>query len=215
MRSSRFPDPRTAPADEPLAHGGDVEPDTLLEAYTQGIFPWPDQDGYLWWWSPDPRAILPLDGFHVSRSLQRTLRSARFTHTRDQAFADVVASCGQRPDPREGTWITPWLADAFIRMHQLGYAHSVEVWDSHGELVGGVYGLALGGAFMAESMFYRATDASKVALHALIHHLRTQGFALLDVQVPTAHLESLGARTIPRAAYLELLADALAADAHW
>lgn len=205
--AGRFPDPREAPGEEPLAYGGDLEPETLLDAYTHGIFPWPDEGGRLWWWSPDPRAILPLDGFHASRSLRRTLRSGRFRCTEDTAFTQVVRSCAERP---EGTWIVPALARAFQRMHELGHAHSVEVWDADGRLVGGLYGLAVGGAFMAESMFHRADDASKVALWHLTERLRAREFALLDVQLPTEHLASLGAVTVSRAAYLQKLQRALA-----
>lgn len=203
---SRFPDPRESPGDEPLAYGGDLEPDTLLDAYRHGIFPWPDEHGRLWWWSPDPRAVLPLDGFHVSRSLRRTLRSGHLRCTEDTAFTDVVRGCANR---REGTWIVPALARAFQRMHELGHAHSIEVWDEGDRLVGGVYGLAIGGAFMAESMFHRADDASKVALLHLTESLRTRGFALLDVQLPTEHLASLGAISVSRDVYLDLLDAAL------
>lgn len=201
---SRFPDPRTAPADEPLAYGGDLEPETLLDAYAHGIFPWPD-GRRLWWWSPDPRCVIPLDGFHVSRSLRRTLRSGRFRWTADQAFLDVMGACADRG---EGTWITPAYARAFQRMHELGHAHSLEVWDDSGALAGGVYGLALGGAFMAESMFHRATDASKVALYHLVELLKARGFALLDAQMPTPHLQSLGGVSIGRDEYLDRLAAA-------
>jgi len=203
---SRFPDPREAPGDQPLGYGGDLAPETLLDAYGHGIFPWPDADGTLWWWSPDPRAVLPLDGFHVSRSLRRTLRAGRFTLTVDHAFTSVVRACADRP---EGTWIVPAYARAFQRMHELGHAHSVEAWDAEGRLAGGVYGLALGGAFFAESMFHRATDASKVALFHLVQRLRDGGFTLLDVQLPTPHLASLGAVTISREDYLDRLTDAL------
>lgn len=203
--TSRFPDPRESPGDQPLAYGGDLDPETLLDAYTHGIFPWPDGDT-VWWWSPDPRCVMPLDGFHVSRSLARTIRSGRFTATVDHAFTSVVRACADRP---EGTWITPAYARAFQRMHQLGHAHSVEVWTADGALAGGVYGLAVGGAFMAESMFHRVSDASKVALHHLVGFLRARGFALLDVQMPTPHLESLGAVTISRDEYLARLATAL------
>lgn len=206
MSASRFPDPRAGPGEEPLAVGGDLEPETLLDAYSHGIFPWPDDHGRLWWWSPDPRCVVPLDGFHVSRSLRRTLRSGRFTHTVDRAFTDVVRGCADRA---EGTWITPGYARAFQRMHELGHAHSLEVWDGDGRLVGGVYGLALGGAFMAESMFHRVTDASKVALWHLAELLRARGFTLLDAQLPTPHLQSLGAVTIRRDEYLARLAAAL------
>ena len=204
--TSRFPDPRETPGEEPVAYGGDLAPETLLDAYTHGIFPWPDETGRLWWWSPDPRCVLPLDGFHVSRSLRRTLRSGRFRTTVDHAFTSVVRGCADRD---EGTWITPGYARAFQRMHELGHAHSVEVWTADGALAGGVYGLAIGGAFMAESMFHRVSDASKVALHHLVELLRAGGFSLLDVQMPTPHLESLGAVTISRDEYLTRLEQSL------
>lgn len=202
---SRFPDPRAAPADLPLAWGGDLEPATLLDAYAHGIFPWPAGD-LLFWWSPDPRAVLPLEGLHVPRSLRKSLRSGGLAWTTDEAFRDVVAGCADRPG--EGTWITPDMADAYTRLHDLGFAHSVEVWRG-GELVGGVYGVALGAAFMGESMFHRVTDASKVALVRLVEHLRRQGFALFDAQLPTAHLARLGAQEVARADFLDRLAAAV------
>lgn len=202
---SRFPNPRSAPDDAPLAAGGDLEPDTLVDAYSRGIFPWPDAAGHLWWWSPDPRGVLPLTGLHVSRSLRRTLRRSRWETTFDRSFDAVAAACADRPG--QGTWITPAMVRAYGRLHRLGVAHSVEVWDGD-TLVGGLYGVALGGAFMGESMFHRATDASKVALVRLVERLAAGGFVLLDVQLPTAHLASLGAVAVPRAAFLDRLADA-------
>ncbi|MGH8903532.1 MAG: leucyl/phenylalanyl-tRNA--protein transferase [Egibacteraceae bacterium] len=202
-RSSRFPDPWSAPADAPLAWGGNLQPETLLDAYRHGIFPWPASDGTILWWSPDPRAVFPLDGIHVSRSLRRTLRSGRFRCTQNTAFADVVAACADRR--AEGTWITPGMAQAYIRLHQLGHAHSVEVWDAGGALAGGIYGVAVGAAFSGESMFHRATDASKVALVELAARLRAGGFRLLDAQLPTPHLMSMGAVAVSRSAFLELL----------
>lgn len=205
---SRFPDPHSAPADDPLARGGDLEPETLVDAYTHGIFPWPVADGSLYWWSPDPRCIIPLDGLHVSRSLRRRLRQGVFQHSRDQAFDAVVAACADRPG--EGTWILPEMAAAYGRLHRLGWAHSVEVWHD-GALVGGVYGVAVGGVFSGESMFHRATDASKVALVYLVQHLRTRGFSLFDTQVWTPHLDRMGAVTIDRALFLDLLQRAPAA----
>lgn len=208
---SRFPDPRAAPRDAPLAWGGDLEPATLLDAYAHGIFPWPTSDGTVYWWSPDPRAVLPLDGLHISRSLARTLRSGRLRCTLDQAFAAVVAGCADRPG--EGTWITAGTAIAYEELHALGHAHSVEVWDAGRTLVGGLYGVALGGAFMGESMFHRVPDASKVALVHLADRLRGAGFALLDAQVPTPHLERLGARSVRRSEYLRRLEAAMALNA--
>jgi leucyl/phenylalanyl-tRNA--protein transferase len=203
VHRSRFPNPRWVPADAPLAWDGDLEPETLLDAYRHGIFPWPVSDRTICWWSPDPRAVLPLDGIHVSRSLRRTLRSGRFLCTQDTVFAEVVACCADRR--AEGTWITPAMVRAYIRLHQLGHAHSVEVWDAGGVLVGGIYGVAVGAAFSGESMFHRATDASKVALIELVARLRAGGFQLFDAQLPTPHLASMGAVVVPRSVFLRRL----------
>jgi len=202
----RFPDPVLADAEGLLAEGGDLEPSTLIEAYRRGIFPWPVEAHELLWWSPDPRAVLPPGGLRVSRRLARTLRQARFRVTVDAAFADVVAACADR----EATWITPALRAAYVTLHRLGWAHSVEVWSLRGALIGGLYGVAVGALFSAESMFHRVRDASKIALAALDQHARRVGTTLLDVQVPSAHLTSLGALTIPRREYLTRLADAVA-----
>lgn len=203
---SRFPDPRRAPADAPLAWGGDLEPDTLLDAYANGIFPWPS-GGELFWWSPDPRAIIPLDGIRVSRSLRRILDSSRFVTTVDQACQQVIECCADRPG--EGTWITPQMVQSYSRLHDLGRVHSVEVWDGEDErLVGGLYGVTVGGAFIGESMFHRVSDASKVALVRLAAHLREREYVLLDAQLPTDHLARLGAISITRDDYLRRLADA-------
>lgn len=206
---SRFPDPRAAPGDGPLAWGGTTDAATLLDAYSHGIFPWP-HDGIAFWWSPDPRAVIPLDALHVSRSLRRTLKSGRFRCTVDRAFSDVVAACADRPG--EGTWITAELIAGYEGLHARGVAHSVEVWDADERLVGGLYGIALGAAFTGESMFHHATDASKVALVHLVARLRARGFTLLDAQVPTPHLASLGAVPVPRVVFLDALAAARRAD---
>lgn len=205
----RFPDPRRADADGLLAAGGDLEPATLLAAYRQGVFPWPAGGVDLLWWSPDPRAVLPPDGLHVSRSLARTLRRGRFRVTIDAAFDDVVAGCAERRGADEATWITPRIREAYARLHRLGWAHSVEVW-TDGGLAGGLYGVSIGALFAAESMFHRVSDASKVALVALAQHARTVGVQLVDVQMPTPHLASLGAVTISREHYLQALARAVA-----
>jgi leucyl/phenylalanyl-tRNA--protein transferase len=197
----RFPDPAAADPEGLIAQGGDLEPSTLIAAYRQGIFPWPYDEHALLWWSPDPRAIVPLDGLHVSRRLARTLRGSRFRATINAAFAEVVAGCADRDE----TWITSAIREAYVRLHTLGWAHSVEIWEPDGTLAGGLYGVAIGGLFAAESMFHRGRDASKVALVALVEHARRVGVALLDVQMPTPHLTSLGARTIPRAEYLAML----------
>lgn len=199
---SVFPDPRRAPADGPLARGGHLGPDVLVDAYTHGIFPWPLSDGSLYWWSPDPRAIIPLEGFHVSRSLRRTLRSGHLRHTVDRAFAQVVRACAVRPG--EGTWLVPDMISAYTELHRRGIAHSVEVWQG-GRLVGGVYGVAIGGTFSGESMFHRVDDASKVALFHLVGCLQAGRFSVLDVQMWTPHLASLGAVAIDRAVYLDLI----------
>ncbi len=201
----RFPDPARAEPEGLLAEGGDLEPYTLIAAYRAGIFPWPHDEHELLWWSPDPRAILPVDGLHVSRSLARRLRTRRFRVTLNAAFADVVAGCADR----EETWITPAMRTAYERLHTLGWAHSVEVWGPDGTLAGGLYGVAVGALFSAESMFHRARDASKIALVALVEHARRVGLTLLDVQVPSAHLTSLGARTMSRREYLARLAEAV------
>lgn len=201
----RFPDPARADAEGLIARGGDLEPATLVAAYRQGIFPWPYDESAMLWWSPDPRAILPLDALHVSRSLARTLRRGRFRVTLNAAFEEVIDGCAARPE----TWITPAMRAAYVRLHGLGWAHSVEVWGMDGVLAGGLYGVAVGGLFAAESMFHRLTDASKVAVVALVQHARRVGTTLLDVQVPSDHLSTLGARAIARAEYLTRLAAAI------
>lgn len=189
--------------------GGDLEPGTLLAAYRRGLFPMRlHPGGPLGWWSPDPRGILPLDGLVVHRSLRRAAR--RFETTVDLAFGDVIAGCAEGRPP--GEWIDDSFVEAYTRLHELGWAHSVEVWIPGAEprLVGGLYGVAVGGLFAGESMFHRERDASKVALMALVRRLRAGGGVLLDVQWCTPHMASLGAIEVSRAAYLRLLADAVA-----
>ena len=208
MASTTFPDPARADSEGLIAVGGDLTPRRLLSAYRQGIFPYYDHSTPILWWSPDPRAIIELDGLHVSRRLARTLRSGKFFVTFDQAFAAVIRACGDRA---EGTWITPEMAAAYIELHRLGHAHSVEVWQE-GELAGGLYGLALGGLFAGESMFTRRTDGSKAAIAHLFDHLRQRGFTLFDVQYVNDHTASLGAIEIPRREYLARLKDALSRD---
>lgn len=181
-----------------------LTPDILISAYTQGIFPMGVGEE-IRWFSPDPRAIIPLDAFCASHSLRQLSRSGRFEIRFDAAFPETMAACTQRP---EGTWITAEIIEAYCRMHTLGLAHSVETWAS-GKLVGGLYGLCLGGAFFGESMFHRHRDASKVALLALVERMRSRGFTLLDVQYVTSHLARFGAVEIPKAQYLQRLAEAL------
>ena len=206
----RFPPPDSVEGDL-VCLGGDLEPGTLLSAYRAGLFPMPVRRRTMGWWSPDPRGVLPLDGLHVSRSLRRS--TARYEVTADRRFAEVVAACA---DPhRPHGWITREVAAAYTVLHGLGWAHSVEVWSPGGELVGGLYGVAVGGLFAGESMFHRATDASKVALVRLVERLRAGGFVLLDVQWLTPHLASLGAVEIPRRRYLDALPRVLAASARW
>ena len=187
--------------------GGDLEAGTLLAAYRTGLFPMPFGRKRVAWFSPDPRAIIPLDGLRVSRSLRRSRQ--RFEVRHDTCFADVMVRCG---DPRRpGSWITPAFVHAYVRLHELGWASSVECFDSDGTLVGGLYGVRIERFFAGESMFHVATDASKVALMALVEHLRASGATLFDVQWLTPHLASLGAVAIPRADYLDRLADAVRA----
>jgi leucyl/phenylalanyl-tRNA--protein transferase len=200
-----FLNPEFADAMGLVGMGGDLSPRRLLLAYRNGIFPWYD-DGYpACWWSPDPRAIFELDGLHISRRLQRTMRSGRFSVTINRAFGDVIRGCADRD---EGTWITADMIRAYEKLHELGWAHSIECWRC-GELAGGVYGVAIGGLFAGESMFHRQRDASKVALVFLLDRLRQHGFRLFDIQMLTDHTASLGAVEIPRSQYLFRLRDAL------
>jgi len=186
-----------------------LTPEGIELAYRHGIFPMADErSGEVLWFRPDPRAVIPLDGFHVSRSLARTLRRGRLEVRVDTAFETVMRGCADRP---EGSWISDRFVEVYGALHRAGKAHSLEAWRDR-RLVGGVYGLALGGAFMAESMFHRATDASKVALAALVGHLSERGFTVLDVQYMTPHLESLGAVEITRREYERRLERALALD---
>lgn len=188
-----------------LAAGGELSPPWLLAAYRRGIFPWFNPGEPILWWSPDPRLVLVPGEIHIGRSLAKTLRQRRFELRFDTAFARVVAACAAPREPGGGTWITPEMQAAYVRMHELGYAHSVETWVD-GELVGGLYGMALGRAFFGESMFSRRSDASKVALAHLARHLERQNFAVIDCQMTTAHLLSLGAREVPRSAFCAGLA---------
>jgi leucyl/phenylalanyl-tRNA--protein transferase len=200
-----FPDPRDATESEIVGVGADLEPGTILAAYRQGLFPMRlGRRGRLAWWSPDPRGVLPLDGLRVTRSLRKSSR--RFEIRIDTGFEAVMRACA---DPRrEHGWIDASFLNAYTTLHELGWAHSVETW-ADDELVGGLYGLSIGGLFAGESMFHRVTDASKVALVALVDILRDGDATLLDVQWTTPHLTSLGAIDVPRDRYLELLAEAL------
>ena len=193
-----------------LAIGGDLSPERVLLAYRCGIFPWPWYEGQpMLWWCPDPRFVLCPAGIHVSRSLAQRLRSGRFDVTLDTAFADVVAGCAETERPDEGgTWITREMREAYERLHRLGHAHSVESWRD-GKLVGGLYGIAIGGVFFGESMFFREADASKVAFVTLVRQLDAWGFRLVDCQMETGHLSRFGATTVSRSAFLQRLEEFL------
>jgi len=207
----RFPPADVSTPEGLLAVGGDLRPERLLEAYRHGIFPWYDDDQPILWWSPDPRTVLFPDKLHISRSLKRSLRPGLFNVTLDRSFRDVMQHCaGPRPQyPDGGTWITAEMLDAYTLLHKQGYAHSVETWQD-GKLVGGLYGVALGGAFFAESMFTRVPDASKVALVSLVRQLQTWEFRIIDCQQASPHVMRFGAEEIPRRNFLDHLAAALA-----
>ena len=190
-----------------LAAGGALDTPTLLAAYARGIFPWYSQGQPILWWSPDPRAVFYPERFHVSRSLARTLRRGEFELSLDRDFVGVMRACGPERRGESSSWITPAMLQAYTRLHVEGHAHSIECWRA-GELVGGVYGVAIGRVFFGESMFSRATDASKVALATLCHALCGWGYELFDCQMASAHLSSLGAQSLSRPRFCEML-DAL------
>jgi leucyl/phenylalanyl-tRNA--protein transferase len=197
-----FGDAERLPGDGPAALGGDFEPATILAAYRAGLFPWPHPGIERLWFSPDPRAIIPVGGLHVSRRLARTLRGDSFRVTLDAAFGEVVAGCADRA---EGTWITPAYVQGYQALHALGWAHSFEVWTPDGALAGGLYGLRVGQLFGAESMFHRVRDASKIAMVAMMQWAAGEGIELVDIQQLTPHTASIGAIEIPRREYLRRL----------
>ena len=203
-----FPPAESADEYGVVGIGADLEPETILAGYSQGLFPMPlEPNGRIAWWSPDPRAIIPLD-MHVSRSLARSMR--KFNFSINKAFRDVMEACADPSRPHG--WIDAQVLEAYTRLHELGWAHSVECWNEAGELVGGVYGVGIGAMFAGESMFHRETDASKAALVHLTQNLKQNGIELFDVQWMTPHLESLGAVDLPRSEYLNRLADAIHPD---
>ncbi|MBV9344770.1 MAG: leucyl/phenylalanyl-tRNA--protein transferase [Gammaproteobacteria bacterium] len=218
MRSITWLSPHDAPEyfppaeqalEEPaglLAAGGDLSPQRLLAAYRRGIFPWYSPGQPVLWWSPDPRAVLFPEEFRCTRSLAKTLRNAGFTASLDRDFTQVIDGCAAPRAASPGTWITSEMRAAYLRLHQLGYAHSVEVWH-RAALVGGLYGVRLGAVFFGESMFSRVRDASKVALAHLIGVCRRNAMVVIDCQLPSHHLASLGARSIPRRQFQALLAE--------
>ena len=184
-----------------LAAGGELTPEWLLAAYRRGIFPWYSAGEPILWWSPDPRMVLRPDAIRITRSLRRVLRQKRFDVRCDTAFTQVVAACAEPREPGGGTWITPEMRAAYVRMHELGYAHSVESWHE-GQLVGGLYGMAVGRTFFGESMFSRVSDSSKVALAHLARHLERLGYAVIDCQMVTSHLATMGASPVPREVFV-------------
>jgi leucyl/phenylalanyl-tRNA---protein transferase len=201
-----FPPVESATPEGLLAVGGDLSSERLLAAYRHGIFPWYNPGQPILWWSPDPRAVLYPEKLKISRSLRRTLKRGQQRVTFDSCFLEVMLACAAPREqyPGGGTWISDDMVEAYARLHEMGYAHSIETWHEN-RLVGGLYGVALGGVFFGESMFAREADASKVALVALVSKLREWGFVLIDCQVPSAHLTSLGAEAIPRSEFLNEL----------
>ena len=209
-----FPAPDEAEPSGLLGVGGDLGPSRLVLAYSMGIFPWYSEELPILWFSPDPRAVLPVEALHVGRSLRRRLKRRPFAVTLDRAFGRVIRSAAAIPRRRQhGTWITPDMVRAYEGLHRLGLAHSVEAWEGD-ELVGGLYGVSLGGVFFGESMFSLRPDASKIAFSCLVRQLERWRFRLVDCQLPTPHLMSLGAQEWPRRRFLESLGEALRRDTH-
>lgn len=205
-RRLRFPSPELADHEGLVAIGGDLSVPRLLLAYRSGIFPWTVDP--ITWWSPEPRATFELDGFHVSHSLAKVIRQGVFRVSVDGAFRRVMQGCAAPAPGRRSTWISPEFVAAYMQLHEQGHAHSVECWQGR-RLVGGIYGVTVGGLFAGESMFHRVSNASKVALFHLVEHLRRQGFVLFDIQMLTPITAQLGGITIPREEYLRRLAEAV------
>jgi len=200
-----FPSPEQASDEGIVAVGGDLKPERVMLAYRKGIFPWFESDDFLLWWSPDPRMVLFPDQVKISKSMRAVLRKRQFEVTFNKAFDDVVEACAKvKRFGQNGTWITPGLMEVYSTLHTQGHAHSVEVWEE-GVLVGGLYGIDLGTVFCGESMFSKANNASKVALISLAKELKKNKYELIDCQVPTQHLASMGAESIPRSEFLTYL----------
>ncbi|WP_299572329.1 leucyl/phenylalanyl-tRNA--protein transferase [uncultured Shewanella sp.] len=201
-----FPDPKQA-LDDPnglLAVGGDLTPQRLVEAYYQGIFPWFNDDDPILWWSPDPRAIFTPKAQPLNKSMKKYLRKTQWRYTINHAFADVIRACSEPRLTQQETWISTNIQEAYIQLHLLGKAHSIEVWDGN-QLIGGLYGIAVGSVFCGESMFHRQTNASKAAFAILNQHIVKHGFKLIDAQIMNPHLENLGAQACPREDFLSSL----------
>ncbi|HWC90227.1 MAG TPA: leucyl/phenylalanyl-tRNA--protein transferase [Pirellulales bacterium] len=209
LRPSRyFPPPDEATWHGLVGTGGQLSIEWLLDAYSHGIFPWPTTDGRLAWWSPDPRATIEFERLHISRRLRRVWQSGRFEVTANRDFRGTIEGCATVQDRMDNTWITPQMLAAYCRLHEAGIGHSVEVWHD-GKLAGGIYGVAIGGMFAGESMFYRQRDASKIALVHLVGHLQARGYQLFDIQQLTPHTARLGATTMPRRDFLCRVAAAI------
>lgn len=207
--SLKFPDPNTAGPQGLLAAGGDLSPERLLLAYRSGIFPWYNEDSLILWWSPDPRMVLSPQGLRISKSMKKIMEKGTFTITRNRCFNEVISACAKIPRKGEtGTWITPKMQLAYGELHQMGYAVSYEAWQDN-DLVGGLYGIELGGVFCGESMFSKLPNASKHAFIFMVKEQEEKGCQLIDCQVHTPHLESLGARPMDRAQFLTRLATLL------
>lgn len=205
--TTHFPDTNTA-MDEPnglVAFGGDLSAEQLIAAYQQGIFPWYSDDQPIMWWSPNPRMVLYPERFKLTRSLKKSIQNKSYRVTLDTAFTQVIDACAQPRDHEDGTWITAQMKRAYTQLHTLGRAHSIEVWDAEDQLVGGLYGVSVGDVFCGESMFSRATDASKIALYTLVQRCPPLGIRLIDCQIASKHLARLGAETMARKDYLKEL----------
>lgn len=208
-----FPDPTEAEPDGLLAVGGRLTPHRLVAAYSLGLFPWYHEDTPPLWWTPDPRCVLLPEEFHMPRSLARVIKSGRFTISYDTAFPEVIEACAAPRGGRSGTWLLPEMIEAYVNLNTMGIAHSVEAWHD-GELAGGLYGVALGSVFFGESMFFRQPNASKAAFANLVQDLRENQFSLIDCQQVTSNLLRFGAKPMPRAEFMDMLAKGLDAPMH-